>query len=227
MFAQIDMIKPNVSELMTMVEECIGRSWVTRNKPAVADALQRLKAQWHAKADSADTPSGHANSSTGSHARAKVDITDVRILASALQGIMSAGNPATASTGRPNSKGSILTSEGVARKVRGKHVIVSMGSCGVLWVGPKESVTRSRAAVRHVPTPSNQTIIDIDDRTAARHFHGHVIDSENVGDACGAGDAFCAGVIGAMQLSECSELDALCIEKGMDCAHTAIIGNSV
>jgi hypothetical protein len=169
---------------------------------------------------------------------------DVRILACALQTLMRSG---LSKERRLKGNGilPVVTAEGIYRKVKGKHVIVSMGSKGVLWCGPKGSVLRNRAGrtiTSHLPHSSSSDIsqneestdivtVIIDDLTAVKLFSSHSTLSQTLSSnpimfsTNGAGDAFCAGVVSEMLESSCDELDTECILSGLNAATNKIIQN--
>lgn len=134
----------------------------------------------------------------------------VRVLAFALHGMMMAS-----AAGGPKLVTAVTTSEGMPRKVRGKHVIVSLGPRGALWCGPKEVVTRPRPGQARDAAARSQATADtvvLDDFTATRVFAAAV--PRNVVNASGAGDTMCAGIIAAMLSGACHELDGVCVEAG-------------
>ena len=239
---QLDIVKPNVSELVTMVEAANDQDWILRGKSAVSGALSRAR-----RLASTDVVS-------------TIDVTDVRILAFALQGLMA--NPgstlSSSSTSSSNSSSNSssdatnvkhssrhsrissgsgsgvgpaqITAEGWPRKVRGKHVIVTLGARGALWCGPKEAVLRTRPGDPRLDPRElaevKERIVVLDDATSCRHFPAHPVAPGSVLNASGAGDTFCAGVISAMYSLDCQELDGKCIECGLRAASLSVASSS-
>lgn len=211
-----------MSELVTIVAACHSREMVKQGRASVERALRNLMALSTAYGDvhSADNAKALASESA---------LTDIRILACALHHVMKEGSADThvllAKT----------TAEGVYRKVRGKHVIVSMGPNGVIWIGPKSAVTRRRA-VNNIPQQrSSNDAVAIDDETSMKIFTAYTLFEHKQDDSSsnvpkfstnGAGDSFCAGVIAAMLDSDCDELDTECIHSGLASAAKRIIQNA-
>ena len=72
--------------------------------------------------------------------------------------------------------------------VTGKHVIVSMGDMGVLWVGPS-NVLGSVADT------------EVDDYISYKHIPAESIPCSEIVNTSGAGDSFCAGFINSVLLN--------------------------
>ena len=142
-----------------------------------------------------------------------MDLTDVRILATAVQRLMMEHacawlphvQPVAASDSPPDAKSSSsssgggggkgkrlvapvgpavprVTAEGTPRVVIGKHVIVSLGARGVLWVGPPHG---------------SDIIIDAAAQPPSLHIPALPLPPGRAGvvNTSGAGDAFVAGMI--------------------------------
>jgi hypothetical protein len=191
-------MKPNLGELVTLVAACAEQGLITKNKAFVYKALEHCKSF-----DAMATKSGP-------------DMTDVRILAIALQGLMN-GSANSISVRQ-------VTAEGLPHKVMGKHVFVSLGASGMLWCGPRDALVYRRAGV--APQSTNQAdkhaVVIIDDMTACKLVPSIMIDQKDVLNSNGAGDAFCAGLVNSLYDSSCSRLDTVCVEAGMKAAHKAM-----
>ena len=141
----------------------------------------------------------------------EVDITDVRILATALHQVMSS---------------SLGDSNGLSESklVKGKHVLVTMGSRGVLWCGPLDALNAGAAVV-----------VDESGRTATFYLPAISLGPREVTaiiNTNGAGDAFCSGLLSKMMELHRSrrEHDHLpnleCVRAGLLNAHHRIVTNS-
>ena len=158
----------------------------------------------------------------------EVDLTDVRILATALHQVMSSSSSLGDSGGLPESK-----------LVKGKHILVTMGSRGVLWCGPLDALNTATATQQTNGPLNAAVVVDESGRTATYYVPAVVIDPKAVINTNGAGDAFCSGVLSKMmQLHRIrSEDDSSrggnsslpnleCIRAGLLNAHHRIITNS-
>lgn len=99
-------------------------------------------------------------------------VSDMRILGSGLLSIM-------------NSKSNRPATE-LRRKNRcviGKHLLISMGKHGILWIGPSSIIGRDAD-------------ISITDHISSKHIVPPSID--NIINTSGAGDSFCAGLISSL-----------------------------
>jgi sugar/nucleoside kinase (ribokinase family) len=93
-------------------------------------------------------------------------MTDIRLMGSALLSHM-----IRADTSKPRP---------TQTRITGKHVIISLGKDGVLWLGPVEVIGKGADS-------------QIDDLIACKHIPVTLI--ENIVNTSGAGDSFCAGLI--------------------------------
>lgn len=181
---RIDVIKPNFSELKKIMSTCLDNDMVITNKASVKKALESCE---------------ESNNIDDSF-----DIVDVRILACGLLQLMNmqSFNEVGSSSRSPN-----LTSEGKNRRVRGKHVIVSLGSRGIMWCGPKNVLGKDADTI-------------VDDHIACRYIPSTPLQSHEIVHTNGAGDAFCAGFLASL-LHLPSTIDGpnlQCIEQGMKAA---------
>ena len=193
MLGYVDIIKPNLSELCAIVSMCLDRDLIMEGRAAVVHALGSRRSR---RVNHNDTggKKGYILEPYAGDSLMEMDLTDVRILASSLQLLMV----------RHAYNLSRNKNEEKVRVVHGKHVIVSLGERGVLWVGPQSSSTSSG----HIPTNGSRR--DGNDSIGPAPFlHVPAIPlqvistpSSNLADhdsttinTSGAGDAFCAGVI--------------------------------
>ena len=204
-----------------MVAACHARRMITQGRVSVERALHNLMTPL--------TASGDINDASTNVVKSESTLADIRILACALHHVMNSGSSGVSLLAR-------TTAEGTYRKVRGKHVIVSMGPSGVIWIGPKAAVTRGRPTSRPSPLQrSSNNAVAIDEETSMKIFPAdsivaHDYDaSSSVGtkfSTNGAGDSFCAGVIAALLESDCDELDTACIHSGLAAAAKRIMQNA-
>ena len=227
-YPQIDVIKPNLSELVSMIDLICQRDGLREGKASVETALRNVK-----------------KATSGTTAGEMVNPIDVKTLACALRRVMISGvllhgiraqqqqqqmlTGDAMSSARPT-----MTSEGLPRKIRGKHVIVSMGKAGILWCADKDSVSSSSSSGSgSIGRQASQSFIVVDDTTAVKIFPPAVIPlpkgqsvltSEQALrlNTNGAGDAFCSGIISALFDESCKELDSTCISTGLEAAANQI-----
>jgi sugar/nucleoside kinase (ribokinase family) len=155
----VDMMKPNISELKELMKRCIADDVIREGKAQVIAALDRLTSERDAQ-----------------------DLTSIRILGCALQGLMSS---------RPGEKSTHVasTSEGQIRPFNGKHVLISLGSQGIMHIGPLDcfsetdsvlTTTKGKIGTKVYAAPCTKNM-------------GSTRKNSN-----GAGDSFCAGLLSAL-----------------------------
>lgn len=196
----VDVIKPNASELRALctalLEQHDGGSAARRplhNRAAVHNALA----------------SHRAASENGT----EIDLIDVRILAQSLVHAMRE-DAQGAGAGRER------TAEGLARAVRHKHVLVSLGARGVLWAAEAEAL---RGPLRDKHSGAS---LGADGLIATLHVPcAPLPEGANV-DTNGCGDAFCAAVIRGMLDPSGAGLDANAILQGHEAARECILASS-
>jgi sugar/nucleoside kinase (ribokinase family) len=108
----------------------------------------------------------------------KWSMNDVRVVATAVLEAMQAKSSVP-------TKGALQP--GVSA-VNGKHVIVSLGELGVLWVGPSKVLGASADT-------------EINDLVSSRHIAADRIPHHEIVNTSGAGDTFCAGFINSLLLN--------------------------
>jgi len=146
----------------------------------------------------------------------EVDLTDVRILANALHQVMRS-SPEEGGRSAP-------------KVVAGKHILVTMGSRGVLWCGPVDALN---AATTQYSDGRGAVVVDESGCTATCYLPAVFIPPEAVVNTNGAGDAFCSGLLSKMmQLhrsrggehdSPISLPDMECVRAGLLNAHHRIV----
>eukprot|EP01034_Spumella_vulgaris_P022775 gene22775-28937_t len=114
---QVDMMKPNVSELVVMASYCLSQNMVSSGRASVSNTLAAIVASRSDRAHSLDD----------------VSIQDIRILANAIHAVMS-------------SSSGTASAESAHKVISGKHIVVSLGARGVLWCGPSKLVAGTTSA---------------------------------------------------------------------------------
>ena len=212
-----------------MVQACLDQNLITDGRASVAHTLKDI--QKHSPLVWVDN----------------VTWTDLRILAVALQGVMRGSGlinhtvkPTDKATDRSGEKSTLATSmtnEGLPRKVKGKHVIVSIGHRGLLWCADKSSILVNNTlpttpSSSHTPEPLRATTEAytsiLNDNTAIKIFPVHTLSHAIKGQPItnGAGDACVSGIISALLDVQTVKLDTGCIEEGLRCAAEKIAANA-
>ena len=211
-----------------MVQACLDQNLITDGRATVAHTLKNI--QMHSPLVWVDN----------------VTWTDLRILAVALQGVMRGSGfinhtdkSADKSPGRAGEKptlASTITNEGLPRKVKGKHVIVSIGHRGLLWCADKSSIllndtpptTSSLQAPDPLSAATEAYTPILNDNTAIKTFPVHTLSHAIKGQPItnGAGDACVSGIISALLDVHTVRLDTGCIEEGLRCAAEKIAANA-
>lgn len=224
------MIKPNLSELVTMVQACLDLNLIVQGQAIVAHTLKDITS--HSPLEWID----------------KVTWTEIRILAAALHGVMRGRNLIHSAEkppeNLPTSDSGTMTAEGLPRKIQGRHVIVSLGHRGLLWCAGKSSVLKgtttayntkdtSTTASDHALEPlgaADQVVTTIlNENVAIKIFPVYKLSNNHIrGPAVtnGAGDACVAGIISAILDKQTTMLDTMCIQEGLRCAAEKIAANA-
>lgn len=156
-------MKPNVSELVQMAQYCLSNNLIVSGKASVARTVSVIVSN-RIDQNSQD-----------------VDISDIRILANAVHSVMCGNNSNV-----------MKSSSGSGKSVFGKHVLVSMGARGVLWVGPSKIMSTGSAAL------NKSSGIVVDDQMARANVQLPAMpipEGQRILHTNGAGDALCGGVI--------------------------------
>jgi len=188
MLPMLTIIKPNLSELIAILKAVVADGLINEGRAVVEDALAR--AQDNLRMDPA---------------AAYADTNTARVLASALQRAMASTHPHGRVEGTSNSIKSgdvVMAEDGTPALVQGKHVLLSLGPKGVLWVGP----------VGAMQDCGGRASCDVvaDDGVACRSFASVSTAGPGVVNTSGSGDSFCAGVVhgllGRLPLGQAIEL---------------------
>jgi fructose-1-phosphate kinase PfkB-like protein len=165
--SQVDIIKPNVSELVQMVNYCLSHGLINSGRALVTSTLSTLTANrmdpgqqdidihdvrilltalYQVMNSAAPSHSSSASSASSAHAAAaeKKEKSAFGILDKFLGGGAGAQeNLETAGTSSSNATQQQQQAAAAAspRSVSGKHIVVSLGSRGVVWCGPLKQVT--------------------------------------------------------------------------------------
>jgi hypothetical protein len=197
-------MKPNISELIVLVECCMQKNLIIRNKASINNVLGRLKA---------------------SQSNQPVDIASIRILTAGLLHLMIARDKNPMSQEKRMIENQ-LTSEGRLRRIQGKHILVSMGEAGVLWCGSKHKLMKDPDIASY---QSSSTLTMIDDEIACLHLPAKAISSDDMQThhhhSSGAGDSFCAGLISYLfegRAGRVSGPSVAGIQQGLLAAHRHI-----
>jgi hypothetical protein len=210
----VDIIKPNVTELVQMVHHCLGAGLINNGRALVQNTLSTIA----------------GNRIDQGSLQQSLDISDVRVLLNALYQVMhgpsganmpqaapqkqsflggllghdkAPARPATTST----ATGSSVTGGGAAvagRAVSGKHIIVSMGGRGLVWCGPAKHVTASPTStpgsgsgLSTAPAylKDGSCVVNEATQSATLHVPALAVNPADIVHTNGAGDALCAGLL--------------------------------
>jgi pseudouridine-5'-phosphate glycosidase/pseudouridine kinase len=214
--SKIDIIKPNISELVRMTSYCLQNSLINSGRAQVANTLANVVA------GRVDAAQGGSNP--------QLDEVDVRVLTRALyqQMLSSDSDNSRAVPGSP------------PRAVSGKHIIVSMGARGLIWCGPRHIICGAghiagRSALDGNDDLLQNVVVDEDSNSAMCSMAVVPIDSSLIKHTNGAGDSFVAGVLAEILAQrrvyvssgdrEASLPNAQCIRAGLIAAHRRLISN--
>lgn len=189
-------MKPNVSELIVMIQACLEQNMIMRNKANIQNILKQMIASQKRRLDSLSTSKDPSKGALFS----RDDIDNIRFLASGLLHVMF--DPSHPShifykSNNANQKytDNQLTSEGRIRRIHGKHILVSMGSQGILWCGSKYVLQRDPDIQSQEKSNGLSPLTVIDDEVACIHIPAVNIPAEQLLHTSGAGDMFCGGLI--------------------------------
>lgn len=129
-------------------------------------------------------------------------LSDLRLLAGGLLSVMN------------SQKDSPVALQGKqGRRVIGKHVIVSMGNLGVLWVGPTHVI-------------GNDADVNLTDAISSRYIPSSRIPREALVNTSGAGDTFCAGLINSLLPGQGTGPTLQSIIAAMKCAEQSLMSQT-
>jgi len=247
----VDIIKPNVGELVELVTMLINFNMVPVNSKTVGNILLALRQR---RDSSGDVKEGHFQPDSDSF----WSIDEVRCLAVALyeammylpspailslrnknsgssvddvevdrivkESLLGADIPAcysssaTADSLEPRFANSSASASTIPKHAKPKHVLVTLGPLGVLWISSSTHVLREhvklskdvKTGVVPASVAKGITVIEVDDNVSALHIPSCSINQWEIINTSGAGDTFCgtllhsvsAGGAGSASLSE-------------------------
>jgi hypothetical protein len=154
-------MKPNTDELCALMTKCLSNEKLSiSNRSHVSRILSKYSAM--------------GMSPLNSNTEVTELISDMRVLGSGLLSLMNA------KSNRPS-----LEFRKKNRCVIGKHLLVSMGKYGILWIGTSSVLGK-------------EADIAITDHISSKHLRNLSIKDGHVINTSGAGDSFCAGVISGL-----------------------------
>jgi hypothetical protein len=163
-------MKPNTDELCALMTKCLSNDKLSiSNRSHVTRILSKYSAL--------------GVSPVNSNIEITELVSDMRVLGSSLLTLMNAksNRPTSAEFRKRN------------RCVVGKHLLVSMGRHGVLWIGPSSVLGKDADMA-------------ITDHISSKHLRSSSslfsTGAEEVINTSGAGDSFCAGVISGLLSSD-------------------------
>jgi hypothetical protein len=140
---QVDIIKPNLSELRVLMTECcVHRDMNIAKKSLILKTLKK----------------GPLHPSQPNY------LVDVRMLASGLLHVMMTPPTKYHHSHESHSSSNSSTRGGSGRSVVGKHVIVTLGDQGLLWVSSSGEVMGWDGKARSVA----KDVVELDDNTFSR-----------------------------------------------------------
>lgn len=158
-------MKPNTDELCALMKKCLSHDKLSiSNRSHVSRILSKYSTM--------------GMSPINSKTEVSELIADMRVLGSGLLSLMNA------KSNRPSPD---LRKKN--RCVIGKHLFVSMGKYGILWIGSSSVIGKDADIV-------------ITDHISSKHLRNSLIEDGQVINTSGAGDSFCAGVISGLLSSD-------------------------
>jgi fructose-1-phosphate kinase PfkB-like protein len=151
-------MKPNAAELCALMNKCI-----TNEKLSISNRSQITKVL--SKYSNTESQSLYENKNV------QDVISDMRVLGTGLLNIMNS---------KPNRPAQEFRKAN--RRVIGKHVLVSMGKYGVIWLGPPSMIGKDAD-------------VNISDYISSKYIPPLVVLEKEIVNTSGAGDSFCAGLI--------------------------------
>lgn len=180
-------MKPNTAELCALMAKCLINDKIPiTNRSHVSKILSKYG----------------ETSPMNSQTSVSELVSDMRILGSGLLSIMNSKSNRPAPEFRKKS-----------RCVIGKHLLISLGKYGILWIGPSSVIGKDAD-------------ISITDHISSKHITNTPI--ENIVNTSGAGDSFCAGLISSLVAADGSGYgpNLLSIHQGMKYAEKSLISTS-
>lgn len=224
---QIDVLKPNTSELVHMVNHALTAGMINSGRALVANTLSTIA----------------ANRSDAAHLQ-QLELGDVRVLLSALYQVMhGSGSSPVSVTPRSGFLSGMLkndtapvkttrepvtaVSRGSDRAVLGKHIIVSLGSRGIMWCGPSALLTLPSSA-DSAYLKDGSMVVNEATQSATVLIPALAVQPGDIVHTNGAGDAFCAGLLAEIARKHAAGgnaglPDVECIRQGLLSAHTWLV----
>jgi hypothetical protein len=245
----VDIIKPNVTELVQMVHHCLGVGLINNGRALVQNTLSTIA----------------GNRIDQGSLQQSLDISDVRVLLNALYQVMHGPSGAnmpqavpqkqsflggllghdkasakSAAALNPTASGSPVTGGGAAgagRAVSGKHIIVSMGGRGLVWCGPAKHLTASPAsapgsgsgpATSPAYLKDGSCVVNEATQSATLHIPALTVNPADIVHTNGAGDALCAGLLAeivrkAAAADDCTASAQAPLLPDMECIHKGLL----
>lgn len=233
---QVDILKPNVTELVQMVSHALRAGQINSGRALVQNTLSTI--------------AGDRIDQRGAQG---MEISDVRVLLNALYQVMHTA-PAAGGSGAAPAKsgflGGLLRQEAPVasaaaassaskssnnrgdRAVASKHIIVSLGSRGVLWCDPAKQLTTPPSAASGISAAylkDGSCVVNEATQSATIFVPAVAVNAADIVHTNGAGDALCAGLLAEIVRKRNAALEAKeavpplpdmeCVQKGLLSAH--------
>ena len=223
---QIDVLKPNTSELVHMVNHALTAGMINSGRALVANTLSTIA----------------ANRSDASHLQ-QLELGDVRVLLNALYQVMHGpGSSPAHVTPKSGFLSGIYKNDAApaqatretapvsyasGRAVVGKHIIVSLGSRGVVWCGPSSLLTLATSA-DSAYLKDGSAVVNEATQSATILIPALTVQPGDIVHTNGAGDAFCAGLLAEIVRKHAAGgsaglPDIECVRQGLLSAHTWLV----
>lgn len=227
-------MKPNISELVHMVNHCLNNGYINSGRALVSNTLSAI-----------------AGNRIDQGNMQHMDLSDVRILLNALYQAMNSAPGAHSSDKKYSLLGNLLKNETVdkskaalnngqntaapvtannsRRAVTGKHILVSLGSRGVVWCGPSKLL--SAVPVDAGSVKDRSLVVNEATQSATVYIPAVAVDAAAIAHTNGAGDALCAGLLAeivrkhasANQGTTAGFPDLECVQNGLLNAHRWLV----
>eukprot|EP01041_Mallomonas_annulata_P002722 gene2722-5361_t len=173
---QVDIVTPNLSELVVMASHWLDAGLVVNQASMAKSLINRIR----------QIRTEDSNGSSGMTKR-PIALSDVAVLAGiVLEAMRHVRGPRSGSGPGPK------TSE------LGKHVVVTMGREGVLWLGPKKCFVAGAEARASGLVNGGVVVVQRDEATSWMHIPAPTIPTHRLTNTSGAGDALVAGLVASL-----------------------------
>jgi len=220
-----------------MVNHCLTAGLINSGRALVANTLSNIA----------------ANRSDASHLH-QLDVADVRMLLNVLYLVMnsssSGGHHHHDHQSHPKAKSGFLNSilkqdtpvakttkestaaesqpTSASRAIRGKHIIVSLGSRGVMWCGPSALLALPNTSTDSAYLKDGAMVVNEATQSATILVPAMAVQPSDIVHTNGAGDAFCAGLLAEITRKHAAGHatglpDIECIRHGLLNAHTWLV----